>query len=78
MHVPICRMGAPFLNEFVSLHSRLEDAGLVPLWTQEVMDQKVKEIRESDAAKLDQDNEERFKSQVLQQDSSSMDGCKEI
>ncbi|XP_063884806.1 probable glutamate receptor [Scylla paramamosain] len=54
-------MGAPYLSEFVRVHAHLEDAGVVPLWTEEVMARRVKENRE--AARLDQDTDGGFTAQ---------------
>ncbi|XP_063885593.1 glutamate receptor ionotropic, delta-2-like [Scylla paramamosain] len=45
------RKGAPFLEAFLSLASRLEDAGLVKHWTEVVVAQRVKETRAKNAPK---------------------------
>ncbi|XP_045123990.1 glutamate [NMDA] receptor subunit 1-like [Portunus trituberculatus] len=55
------RLGAPYLSEFVRVHAHLEDAGVVPLWTEEVIARRVKENRE--AARLDQDTGQGFSAQ---------------
>ncbi|KAG7162405.1 Glutamate receptor 4-like 3, partial [Homarus americanus] len=45
------RKGAPFYAKFNLMISRLEDAGIIEYWTEEVIDKRVKENRE--AATLD-------------------------
>ncbi|XP_050714157.1 probable glutamate receptor [Eriocheir sinensis] len=61
------RRGSPFLNEFVNLQSRIEDSGLVALWTEEVMARRVQENRE--AAKVEQNAVQILKTQ---EDASQM------
>ncbi|MPC50445.1 putative glutamate receptor [Portunus trituberculatus] len=58
------RKGAPFLEAFLTLASRLEDAGLIKHWTEVVVAQRVKETRAKAAPKatnvlgsLDEDKE---------------------
>lgn len=60
MELKPSRKGAPFLSAFTRLASRLEDAGLVKHWSEEVMAQRVKENR----GKAQPDGARMFGSQV--------------
>lgn len=55
-------MGAPFLNQFVTMHARLEDAGIIEHWTETVMADRVRSNREKH--RLDPNNEEQVAVQV--------------
>ncbi|KAK3868806.1 hypothetical protein Pcinc_025844 [Petrolisthes cinctipes] len=50
------RTGAPFFNQFISLRSRLEDAGLIETWTDTIMEDRVRSNREK--AKSDSDTQQ--------------------
>ncbi|KAK4326199.1 hypothetical protein Pmani_003267 [Petrolisthes manimaculis] len=45
------RMGAPFLNQFITLHAHLEDTGIIETWTKTIMADRVSSNREK--TKLD-------------------------
>ncbi|KAK3873975.1 hypothetical protein Pcinc_021053 [Petrolisthes cinctipes] len=45
------RMGAPFLNQFITLHAHLEDTGIIETWTKTIMADRVSSNREK--ARLD-------------------------